>query len=54
MAVPDFQSLTLPVLREFADGLKHTTRDIWQRVAVRREFSAEDCVLGLAQFGGLL
>jgi restriction system protein len=33
MAIPDFQSLTLPVLREFGDGLEHSTKDIRQRVA---------------------
>lgn len=33
MAVPDFQTLMLPVLREFADGAEHATRDVRQRVA---------------------
>jgi restriction system protein len=35
MSVPDFQTLTLPVLREFADGAEHATKDIRQRVADR-------------------
>jgi restriction system protein len=42
MAVPDFQSLTLPVLREFADGLEHATKEIRQRVAERLSLSATD------------
>ena len=42
MAVPDFQSLTLPVLREFADGLEHATKDIRVRVGGRLGLSAED------------
>jgi hypothetical protein len=28
MPVPDFQSLMLPMLREFADGADHATKDI--------------------------
>jgi restriction endonuclease Mrr len=35
MAVPDFQSLTLPVLKEFSDGGDHATKDIRDRVADR-------------------
>jgi restriction endonuclease Mrr len=35
MAVPDFQSLALPVLKEFADGVEHSTKEIRQRVADR-------------------
>jgi hypothetical protein len=35
MAVPDFQTLMLPVLREFPDGVEHAPKDIRQRVADR-------------------
>ncbi len=42
MAVPNFQALTLPVLKEFADGREHTTRDIRQRVAEALGLSAEE------------
>lgn len=42
MGVPDFQSLTLPVLREFSDGLEHPTRDIRQRVAEQLRLTAGD------------
>jgi len=42
MAVPDFQSLTLPVLKEFADGLEHATKDIRQRVANKLGLTVED------------
>jgi restriction system protein len=42
MAVPDFQSLTLPVLKEFADGVEHATKEIRQRVADRLGLSAAD------------
>jgi restriction system protein len=42
VAVPDFQSLTLPVLREFADGAEHATKDIRQRVAQRLKLTPED------------
>src|SRR6202035_765406 len=42
MTVPDFQSLTLPVLREFADGLDHATKDIRVKVGDRLGLSAED------------
>jgi len=31
MPVPDFQTLMLPVLREFADEAEHATKDIRQR-----------------------
>jgi len=42
MAVPDFHSLTLPVLKEFADGLEHATKDIRQRVADRLSLTPEE------------
>lgn len=42
MPVPDFQSLTLPILNEFADGLEHTAKDIRQRVAVRLGLTPEE------------
>lgn len=42
MAVPDFQSLTLPVLREFADGADHSTKDIRQRVAEQLKLTSKD------------
>jgi restriction system protein len=42
MAVPDFQTLTLPVLKEFADGVEHATKDIRQRVANKLGLSPED------------
>ena len=42
MAVPDFQTLMLPALREFADGADHVTKDIRQRVADRLKLTPED------------
>ena len=42
MPVPDFQSLTLPVLREFADGAEHATKEIRQHVAERLQLTPED------------
>jgi len=42
MAVPDFKSLTLPVLKEFADGVEHPTKEIRQRVADRLGLSPGD------------
>jgi restriction system protein len=42
MAVPDFQSLTLPVLEEFADGLEHATKDNRQRVVDKLGLTPED------------
>lgn len=35
MAIPGFQELTLPVLREYADGREHTTRDVRDRIALQ-------------------
>jgi restriction system protein len=42
MPVPDFQTLMLPVLREFADGAEHAPKDIRQRVANRLQLTPED------------
>jgi restriction system protein len=42
MAVPGFQELTLPVLREYADGQEHTTREVRDRVAIRLGLTADD------------
>jgi restriction system protein len=42
MSVPDFQTLMLPVLREFADGVEHAPKDIRQRVADRLQLTSED------------
>ena len=42
MSVPDFQTLMLPVLREFADEAEHAPKDIRQRVAGRLQLTAED------------
>jgi restriction system protein len=42
MAVPDFQTLMLPVLREFADGAEHAPKEIRQRVADRLQLSPKD------------
>jgi restriction system protein len=42
MAVPDFQTLMLPVLREFADRAEHAPREIRQRVADRLQLTPED------------
>ena len=42
MSVPDFQTLMLPVLREFADGAEHATKDVRQRVAAQLHLTAED------------
>jgi len=42
MSVPDFQTLMLPVLREFADGAEHATKDIRQRVGDRLQLTPAD------------
>jgi restriction system protein len=42
MPILDFQSLTLPVLSEFADGREHTAKEIRQRVAVRLGLTQEE------------
>jgi restriction system protein len=51
MAVPDFQSLTLPVLKEFADGSEHPTKEIRERVARQLGLSAEDIAENLPSGG---
>ena len=48
MPVPDFQSLTLPVLREFADGAEHATKEIRQRVAKQLKLTQDDLAEVLA------
>jgi restriction system protein len=42
MAVPDFQTLTLPVLKEFGDGLEHAPKEIRQRVVTKLGLTPED------------
>jgi restriction system protein len=42
MSVPDFQTLMLPVLREFADGAEHATKDVRQGVADALSLTAEE------------
>ena len=42
MAVPDFQTLMLPVLREFADGAEHAPKEIRQKVAERLNLTPDD------------
>lgn len=42
MAVPGFQELTLPVLRELADGRERTTREVRQSVAQKLGLSAAE------------
>jgi restriction system protein len=51
MAVPDFQTLMLPVLREFADGAEHAPKDIRQRVAERLHLTSDD-IAELVPSGG--
>lgn len=42
MAVPGFQELTLPVLREFADGRERTTREVRDAVAPKLGITGGD------------
>jgi restriction system protein len=42
MAVPDFQSLMLPVLREYADRAAHAPKDIREQVAESLQLSPDD------------
>ena len=42
MPVPGFQELTLPVLREFADGQERTTREARDRVAIALRLTPQD------------
>jgi restriction system protein len=51
MSVPDFQTLMLPVLREFADGVEHATKDIRLRVADRLQLTPAD-IAELVPSGG--
>jgi restriction system protein len=51
MAVPDFQSLTLPVLKEFSDGVDHATKDIRDRVADRLHLTPADVAEALPSGG---
>jgi len=51
MAVPDFQTLMLPVLREFADRLEHATKEVRQRVADRLQMTPAD-IAELVPSGG--
>ena len=51
MPVPDFQSLTLPVLKAFADGQEHPTKEIRERVAAALGLSAEELAESLPRGG---
>jgi restriction system protein len=51
MPVPDFQTLMLPVLREFADGAEHATKDIRQRVADRLQLTPTDIAESILHWG---
>jgi restriction system protein len=51
MPVPDFQTLMLPVLCEFADGAEHATKDIKRRVADRLQLTPAD-IAELVPSGG--
>lgn len=42
MAVPDFQTLMLPVLQVFSDGAEHTSREVRERVAAAMHLSEAD------------
>jgi restriction system protein len=42
MAIPGFQELTLPVLREYADGRERTTRDVRDRIALQLGLTSEE------------
>jgi restriction system protein len=42
MAVPDFQTLMLPVLQEYGDGKEHLSRDAREKVAERLGLSKDD------------
>jgi restriction system protein len=42
MAVPDFPTFMLPVLREFADGAEHVYKNVRDRVAATLRLSPED------------
>ena len=51
MPVPDFQTLMLPVLHEFADGAEHATKDIRQRVADWLQLTPADIAESILQWG---
>jgi restriction endonuclease Mrr len=40
MAIPDFQTLMLPVLRCLSDGKEHTLRDLVAAMSGKRRFRA--------------
>jgi len=40
--IPDFQTLMLPLLRYFADGLEHTQRDVLPALAEKLQLTDED------------
>jgi len=42
MAVPDFQTLMLPVPQEYADGNEHMSRDVRANVAAKLALTAEE------------
>lgn len=42
MAVPDFQTLMLPVLQEYGDGKEHLSRDVREDVARKLGLSADE------------
>src|ERR1039458_3755547 len=42
MAVPDFQTLMLPVLQEYSDGKEHLSRHVRDDVARKLSLSAHD------------
>jgi restriction system protein len=42
MTVPDFQSLTLPVLKQLADGAERTTKNVRHLVATQLALTPED------------
>jgi restriction system protein len=42
MPVPDFQTLMLPVLQDYADGKERVSRDVRDNVATKLKLTAED------------
>ena len=50
MAVPDFQSMMLPLLEAIADGVEHSNSAVYDSVAKQMKVSAED--LQLMHSGG--
>lgn len=45
MAVPDFQTLMLPVLKQFADGTEKTPAEVRGPVAAEFGLSADDLAI---------